>query len=277
MNHQPRDDYRELLELTLIFLGKMCHREIKFRLPGAMHQARWMSKAIYSLKVWMFRSQFQLTKKESCGLREFNVFIIKVYVKSWFLAPQASTAAKNDFLLLQKLQAYPNPKLSAATTEKFKRHLWYLSEDLILLSLFDPEIDSSSKQAMVEASLKREGMRDPPKRLVVDMKTFKQNSLCDFVTKNSRNIFKMLCLPDAFLTEHPDSWKDRDDYMAAQAIVCSLATTNDHAERGVALIQDCTKSGRFKNEDQLQYALQVIEDSRKKYPDTRKSTLLMDK
>jgi hypothetical protein len=60
-NQQPRDDYREMLKLMLIFLGSKSHHDSKFRAPGPMHQARWMSKAIYSIKVWLFRSQFKLT------------------------------------------------------------------------------------------------------------------------------------------------------------------------------------------------------------------------
>src|SRR6218665_3900375 len=43
--------------------------------------------------------------------------------------------------------------------------------------------------------------------------------------------------------------------------------TNDPAERGVALIQEAAQSGRFKNEEQLQYALQVIEQNRAEFPD----------
>ena len=49
--------------------------------PGAMHHARWMSKVMYSLKVWMFRSQFVLTPKEEEGLREVCIFVVRLYLK----------------------------------------------------------------------------------------------------------------------------------------------------------------------------------------------------
>src|SRR6218665_1939851 len=49
--------------------------------------------------------------------------------------------------------------------------------------------------------------------------------------------------------------------------------TNDYAERGVALIQEAAQSRRFENEEQLQYALQVIEQIRAEFPDAKKSTL----
>jgi len=67
---------------------------------------------------------------------------------------------------------------------------------------------------------------------------------------------------------------DRDDFKAAEAIVCSLAVINDYAERGVALINDATQLRRFCDEEQLQYALQVIEKNRADFPDAKKSTLL---
>jgi hypothetical protein len=38
---QSRDDYQELLELIVVFLGGEPHRGIRFRAPGAIHQARW--------------------------------------------------------------------------------------------------------------------------------------------------------------------------------------------------------------------------------------------
>ena len=59
-----RDDYRELLELSLIFLGGTPPRGVHFNRPGAMHHARFMSKEIDSLKIWMSRGQFNLTQKE---------------------------------------------------------------------------------------------------------------------------------------------------------------------------------------------------------------------
>lgn len=37
-----REDYRELLELAIIFLVGTPIRRISFRRPGAIHHARWM-------------------------------------------------------------------------------------------------------------------------------------------------------------------------------------------------------------------------------------------
>ena len=135
-------------------------------------------------------------------------------------------------------------------------------------------MDSTTKRAILTASIEKDGDVDPLKRAVVDMAVIQQKTLADFVTKGSRKLFVTLAIPDGFLGEDPDTWSDRDDFKAAEVIVSSLASINDHAERGVALISDATQSGRFRNEEQLQYALQVIEHNRAKFPDAKKSTLL---
>ena len=57
----PRDDYHELLELTIIFLGGSPPSGVVLKCPGAFHHARWMSKALYCYKIWLFRDQFKLT------------------------------------------------------------------------------------------------------------------------------------------------------------------------------------------------------------------------
>ena len=99
----------------------------------------------------ILRAQFKLTARESQGLPDLNIFLAKVYIKFWFLAPKAHTGAKNDLNLIQQLHAYPQRNIGAATSCKIAGHLWYLSEDLILLSLFDANVDAPTKRAMLNA------------------------------------------------------------------------------------------------------------------------------
>jgi len=97
---------RELLKLMPIFLGSKPPCDTKFRAPGPMHQARWMAKAIYSLKVSLFTSQFKLTSCESNGLSRLNIYLAKIYAKFWFCAPVAATAPKALFTLHTVLRCY---------------------------------------------------------------------------------------------------------------------------------------------------------------------------
>ena len=49
----PREDYREILEITLIFCGEI-PSWVHFQAPGAFHHAKWMSKLDYILKIYLF-------------------------------------------------------------------------------------------------------------------------------------------------------------------------------------------------------------------------------
>ena len=130
---QPRDDYREYLELCVIFLGGIPEGGISFKSPGPMHHARWMAKVIYSLKVWMLSGQFKLSKKESKGLETILVFIVKFYLKAWTTATDGVTAPASDLVLLQKLTAFEeyDCQVSKAASRKLAYHLLYLSQELI--------------------------------------------------------------------------------------------------------------------------------------------------
>ena len=95
---QPRDDYKELLELVIIFVGGVPPHGVRFKAPGAIHHASWMAKALYSLKIWMSKEQFQLSESEENGIREACIFITVVYIKAWFRASLPASAPNNDLL-----------------------------------------------------------------------------------------------------------------------------------------------------------------------------------
>lgn len=106
MECQPRDDYKELLQLALIYLGHLDGKDVRFRSPGPVHHARWMAKAIYCLKIQLFRDQFKLTSQEQEALEALCVFIVRVYCKTWFNAPRACLAPKQDLDLIENLLKY---------------------------------------------------------------------------------------------------------------------------------------------------------------------------
>jgi len=108
---QPRDDYCELLELSVVFLGSTPPRGTRFRYPGAIHRARWMGRAIYSIKMSLFRNQYEplqpgKTVRKSHGLsfsdqiwnhlKEVCLFVTAVYVRYWFQSQSPTAAPRND-------------------------------------------------------------------------------------------------------------------------------------------------------------------------------------
>lgn len=155
---QCRDDYKELLELTIIFLGGKPSNGISFHYPGAYHHARWMSKAIYSLKIYMFRKQFKLSVREENAFRDICIFVVKLYVEVWFKCPVAIESPFNDLIFLKKLIEYPDTIISKAAVHKFCGHLWYLAPENIALSFFDFRVPTEIKIKMVEAIKSSQGI-----------------------------------------------------------------------------------------------------------------------
>ena len=95
----------------------------------------------------------------------------------------------------------------------------------------------------------------------------------DFVTRNTRKFFEILSIPDSLLEVDPGSWETNPDYLQAEDIVRALRVVNDTAERGVALMQEYNAL-LSKDEEQTQFALQVIQEHRKRHPDCKKATIV---
>lgn len=269
-----RNDYKELVELCILFLGGSLAKGNRFHAPGAMHKARWMSKIIYSIKIWLFRDQFQMKPVTLKGIQAVTVFYVTVYAKAWCTAHLTSQAPKNDFDLMKQLLLYPNETIRNATTKKFSRHFWYLSEELILLALFDERVSSDMKRKMVKAIEK--DRQKISRRPSLNAEAFLRNEgLEQFVSKASMTLFNRLGLSDDWLKEDPTKWPQLENYLKAQSLVSGLEVTNDRAERGVALIEAYNRK-MTTNEDQLQFLLQVVSEHKRMFPDPRKATLLAD-
>ena len=275
-SEQPRDDYRELLELTLIALRRNPPRGIRFSRPGACHRARWMAKIIYAIKIYLFRCQFKLTSRELDGIERFVTFVVTLYIPYWFTTPFAASAPSNDLKFLQDLVTYDDSSISSAAANAFSRHLWYLSEELIGLSFFDTSHDSATKRKML-AALQKEGSQKPEKKksLQLNEVTICAMTIPDFITCNTRRFFTSIGSSGEFLNVDPSTWNTNVNFMEALQRAKSLKVTNDFAERGVALMQNYIPF-LTKDEEQRQFIFQVIEDHRRRFPDARKVTVTRD-
>ena len=278
LEHQPRDDYKELLNLALVFLGAP-PKGIRIIAPGAMHRARWMAKLIYCLKIYLFRSQFILTGRELSGLMEFNIFVIQIYLKAWYTCQSPALAPRKDLQLLKQLWSYKttNESVAMAAIQSFTNHLWYLSETMIGLALFDDEVPNDMKIAIVSA-LEQQGSDVPiwcldAKEVRKNLKAFVDKDLNDFVTLNTKQLFIALDIPLNFLHLHPSRWDTNGEYMYGRCKINSLKVVNDAAERGVALVQSFNAL-ITNQEEQKQYLLQVVEQHRKEFPNANKATII---
>ena len=266
-----RDDFREFLELTIIYLGGVPPRGIRIMAPGAMHQARWMAKAIYGLKVFMFRSQFNLTVRETKALRLLNLFVTLVYAEAWFRSPHVLEAPLNDLNFFKKIRYFANidEKTSTVAAKAMGRHTWYLGEELVALAFFDSRVPSDIKRKMAEALKNGAEGRAPKRPQLVDPASL---SLSELVTGRTKIFFEILDVQLRWLEKEPDDWTTNSSYQAAKKAASSLAVVNDRAERGVKLIQDYNAL-LTKDESQKQALLHVVVEHRKRFPNANKSTV----
>ena len=125
----PRDDYRELLQLSIYYIDSTTFSNFEFRRPGPHYRARWMSSAIYSLKMLLLRDQLELDEEVIKKLQLFGDFVACFYAPNWFSAPLASEAAVQDLTLYQVMLRYsknsnsPLQDIATTVTISLKRHL----------------------------------------------------------------------------------------------------------------------------------------------------------
>jgi hypothetical protein len=98
-------------------------------------------------------------------------------------------------------------------------------------------------------------------------------SLSDLIDSSSLEFFKILRFDLNFVMfSDPHKWLDSEEYKSMQKVVMALKVVNDAAERKIALMSDYNNI-LTKNEVAKQSLLQVVEDNRKRIPDTKKDTL----
>jgi len=277
-----RDDYREFLELVCIYLGGTPARGVKFAAPGALHEARFMARAIYSLKILLFKNQVALSKREERGLRDFCLFVVTVYVKAWFTASSAIAAPNHDLTFLRVLDEYKtiDQRVAEVSIKKFRNHLWYLTNEWAALSLLDDRVSLDAKRSMLEAMKLKEPNLDAsgnPLRLTVSMKDIPQlntKQIWDFVDSGSTKIFERFHLSTEFLDKDPSKWEELGAFQEARAFFSDFQVVNNSAERAVALTQEYL--GQVKSEENLQDLLLVAQYARRETKEKTKSQLGKD-
>ena len=118
----------------------------------------------------------------------------------------------------------------------------------------------------------KEGEPEPLQRIKVADRLVQESRLEDFVTQNTSGLFDKLNISTAFLDLDPENWPSSEDYLKGLEVVQNIKVTNDHAERGVALVQEFNRHITH-DEDQLQFLLQVVSEHRRQFPNSKKSTL----
>ena len=285
-----REDYQELLTLAVAYVDPTV-TAVSFRRPGALHKARWMSKLIYTLKIILLEPHIMdlpkgtiITGNQVVKLQELAKFTCLVYCKWWFECTEAVDSTYNLLKLYHNILDYSlvNSAVSQSAEKALKRHLWFLTPDMIPLSLFSSKVSDSEKEDIASKLLAckpTDGFVTPsgrfgtghgkpkfPETISLDTK------LVDLVSKDSWLFFHLLQIDDTFLSSPVSLWKDLDSFVNGKSNVSAINVTNDAAERAVKLCSDFQESA--KSELHFQNTLQVVEDNRKEVPCLRKKVVI---
>ena len=120
----PRADYREVAELCLILLGEEPPRGIHWAKPGAIHQARWMARNIYCMKMLMFSKELKYNTDTIFKLERMNKFLALFYTSHWVTTTSAADAPIHDLLLMKDMLQYKQHDCELATSvlKKINNH-----------------------------------------------------------------------------------------------------------------------------------------------------------
>ncbi|GBN19363.1 hypothetical protein AVEN_259097-1 [Araneus ventricosus] len=120
-----------------------------------------MARAIYCLS-----SQLKLNTKDKKALLDVCLFIVTIYVKPWLQCILAVKAPYKDLCFLKSLKASEkvNESISKAALQKFSQQLWYFTDEIAVLPLFD-DVEEETKLKMV-ANLHRDIFSTHEKRYI---------------------------------------------------------------------------------------------------------------
>ncbi|KAG0728825.1 hypothetical protein GWK47_031683 [Chionoecetes opilio] len=192
----------------------------------------------------------------------------------------ATDAPWNDLKLIQCLLKYEavNQIVSNSAVRAFRRHLWYLTTEMVRLALFSTKVPADERRALASSLLAIK----PDEKLLAPQNRFGMGfgkpkfpddisattTLAQLVGPDSWYTFHLLQLDDSFLTEPVEKWPDHPAFQTSAAHILAINVINDCKERGVKLSADFTASA--KSEEHYQNVLQVVEQDRNMKSNLRK-------
>ena len=292
MGTWPREDYRELLELTVIFLGGAAKRmqygcfnivSNPIRKPGACHRARFMAHCLYILKIFLYKSQFiELTPEQASQICILAEYIALIHVPYFLKTPISTSAPRQDRDMWIDLVAYKGCfdetsvqfQMVTAVQDNFCSHLWYLTEQLVVFSLFDKYLPNEERKAIASqlSRQRRPAQFHPGKPKFCSYLMRDDVCLESFVGEKSWLLFDKLDASGNWLNDEPETWENDSEYCRISLFLRDLKVVNDLAERCVKDVQEYKNfSHDSSHRDEI---LMVASDHRKIFRDLRKHKLM---
>ena len=208
-----RGDYKECAIVLLQILGGIPPKGFKWYRPGAVHHARWMVTILYCTKMYAFREQLNFSREEVEKLKKFVMFSI-FYIIPWLHTTKAADAAVFDLELYKNLHLY-GLKVDKNCAERalkiFGGQLWYLTEELLPMTLFSERVSESEKKLIATTLVKAPKITAQKGKPVFPI-TRKNTKLANLVGSKSWYFFDILNASGNWLTTPVNTWNENEEY-----------------------------------------------------------------
>jgi len=233
-------------------LGVRFRIGFQMRKPGAVSSARFMQQALYLLKIAMLHgdaaNRFNLSPEELSNVLALAEYTVLFFVPHYLQSRLAAGAPRMDRDLhaaVQRYQAHQpiaslNHTLAQAALESVERHLWYLTEECIVFSLFDEKLEEGERREIADQLLDTVApavfTTGKPQFPVMDAHV--PPRLSTFVGPRSWVLFYLTGARSQWLQRPVQEWPLCDDYMSLWNMVRQLEVVNDGAERAIKDVTD---------------------------------------
>ena len=193
------------------------------RQPGALHHARFMAKSIYLLKMYLLSDTFPMVRREKANVSRLAKFVFLLYGKYFLTTPLSTAAPRNDIEFWYDLQKYRavDMEVGDAALVSARRHLWYLTPELVVLALFDADLPDDEKKLMAQtlshipkpAAFIPGKPGQPAVNPVAASLTEIKPNLATFISSRSWLIFHLIDAETQWLREEPSTWHTNATYL----------------------------------------------------------------
>lgn len=266
-----RDDYEEITTVSLKFLTGFRTQlsksnQVQFHTLQNPSNARFMASAIQGLKCFLFRNHLDWEYRHQIysHLPRFGLFLTLVYVRYWNRSNNLFDAGINDLSLLKELEEYSiiDRDISQIAIDALSRHLYYLSEELVVLCLFSDKLSVTEKNEIaakllqIEEVLPDRNLRSNHIKFNGDVNDWRLKEIIDFVGERSLYLFQSLDIRKEFLRSDASHWATNIQYLNAKGrIRCALVCVNDGAERAISTCKSKYKKQRCKNDNSFRRSM----------------------
>lgn len=278
-----KDDYKEVVVLSLLLLGEF-PQDLSYSVHsvGSVSSARWMAKVICELKIALYSTQLialgMITANEAQVHRRLASFLLQYYVRQWLQCTDGTNAAPNDLALYKDLLKANKEHVTYANAmlNRLDAHLWFLSEELVVLCLFSTNLTDHVKRQCAKQMLQywgrmEEGYTRRGKLITPELR--ERTQLWDLFGPGSWLLFKLLGIEGkSFVKKSVGEWESDMDYRKVKNVVENIKVVNDGAERAI-LLAKTMQNKLSRKEAQRKRLFLSIPYAREKLENLKKNSL----